>query len=565
MKNTCSNCNRSFVVQNSDLTYYQRINVPKPTVCPPCREARRMAWCNEGTLYFAECALCKKKVMSQFSPESARTAYCRDCWWSDSWNPLDYASSVDFERPILSQLKELLEAVPHCHTHTDLSSENSEYSHHAGHQKNCYMTFHCSFAEDCYYGYGIKKATSCVDCHYCHESELCFECIDVLGGYDLAWCQECRNCSSSRFLYDCIGCKNCFLCTGLRNQEYCFLNEKMSRREYQSKIAAIDLGSWKTAQIILKKYLALRSKHTRKCMQTLMTENCIGNNLYNSRDCYLCFDSSDLEYCNYCSQIQFGARHCHDIYQFGIEIEMCFDCAMIGYNIYNCRFCYDLLEQCSNLEYCLSCHSTKDCLACFGLKRSQYCILNKQYSKEDYHALRRKIIDKMKAEGTYGSFLPISFSPHAYNETIAQQWYPKTREEISSLGLRWQDNLPYSTGGSTIAELPDNTAKCGKEIIREVIACRTCSRDYKIAAREFSYYQRCRFPLPRECFSCRIARRAELRDARKIYKRKCQSCKKDTFSTLTAPRNILCESCHQDMLSKENFFEKSNKKSADSA
>ena len=202
MKKDCGHCKRPFAVAEEDREFYQKISVPVPDWCPRCREMRRMSWCNEGVLYAAHCELCNKKGVSQYAPHNPRKAYCFRCWWSDKWDPMDYGREVDLKRPFLEQMQELLREIPHCLTHTDLSNENSDYTHHAGHEKNCYMMFHCSYAEDCYYGYGVKKAKDCVDNHYCHESELCFECIDVASCYDLAWCQDCNDCSvSDRKIY----------------------------------------------------------------------------------------------------------------------------------------------------------------------------------------------------------------------------------------------------------------------------------------------------------------------------------------------------------------------------
>ncbi len=141
MQNICISCEESFNIKKEDLKFYSKLELPIPSYCPSCREARRMAWCNEGTLYFSSCALCSKRSMSQFSPQSQRVGYCRDCWWSENWNPKDYAMEFNFELPFFYQIKEFLKTVPHCHIHTDLSSENSEFSHHAGHQKNCYNRY----------------------------------------------------------------------------------------------------------------------------------------------------------------------------------------------------------------------------------------------------------------------------------------------------------------------------------------------------------------------------------------------------------------------------------------
>ncbi len=90
--------------------------------------------------------------------------------------------------------------------------------------------------------------------------------------------------------------------------------------------------------------------------------------------------------------------------------------------------------------------SSRNCFGCVGLKRHQYCILNKQYSKSEYETIKGKLIEKMKADGEWGEFMPVKYSESCYNETIAQLWYPKTKQEVLDLGWRWQDDLPGTTG-----------------------------------------------------------------------------------------------------------------------
>src|SRR3989338_8795176 len=161
MQRPCTQCGTSFDISDDDQAFYAQLKTPAPTWCPPCREMRRMAWCNETALYQRECEKCGKRVIAEFEPGNPRTVYCIQCWWGDGWDPKAYARDVDLSRPILKQIHELELAVPHAAVNTDLQNENSEYTHYAGHEKNCYMMFHTSFAEDCYYGYGVKKAKSC--------------------------------------------------------------------------------------------------------------------------------------------------------------------------------------------------------------------------------------------------------------------------------------------------------------------------------------------------------------------------------------------------------------------
>jgi hypothetical protein len=76
---------------------------------------------------------------------------------------------------------------------------------------------------------------------------------------------------------------------------------------------------------------------------------------------------------------------------------------------------------------------------CSGLRNEEYMFLNKKYSKEEYEELVPKIIKHMNdmpyidSKGRvykYGEFFPSELSPFAYNETIAQEYFSKTKNEI---------------------------------------------------------------------------------------------------------------------------------------
>jgi hypothetical protein len=83
----------------------------------------------------------------------------------------------------------------------------------------------------------------------------------------------------------------------------------------------------------------------------------------------------------------------------------------------------------NNVLYSDTCHACKDCFGCVGARHKQYCILNKQYTKEEYEVLVSQIIEKMKADGERGEFFPTTISIFGYNETEAQTYYPMTKEE----------------------------------------------------------------------------------------------------------------------------------------
>lgn len=552
----CKNCQTDFSVSERDKKFYSKIDVPEPTWCSRCREMRRMAWCNEGNLYSRTCELCRKSIISQLSPDNPRLVYCINCWWSDKYNPLDYGREIDWDRSIIDQIHELELKVPHACVSVDIGSVNSDYTHHAGQEKNCYMIFHATFAEDCYYGYGVKKAKDCVDVHYCHQSEFCYECTDVKDCYNLAWCQDCSNCGTSYFLRDCKGCLDCFLCVGLVNKKFCFLNEQLTQAEYKERLSKVNTGSYREIQKCLKQFSDLQGGHTFRCLQNNMLENSLGDHLYNAKNSFYCFDCSDIEESSYCSQMQLGVKFCYDIYQYGVQAELCYEGAMVGTNAYNCHFCYLCLWQVSDLDYCLDSYSSSNCFGCFGLNKNKYCILNKQYERDEYFEVRKKLISKMAKDGEYGEFFPIKYSQSAYNETTANLWFPMMKDEVLGKGWQWQDKLPGTYGKETLRkggskdvsdDISDGIKDVPGSIIDEVLACEGCKKNFKIIPQELKYYKKLGYPIPRRCFECRRLGRMKLRNPHRFWERKCALCGKEIFSSYSPsrPEKICCEECYR--------------------
>jgi hypothetical protein len=84
-----------------------------------------------------------------------------------------------------------------------------------------------------------------------------------------------------------------------------------------------------------------------------------------------------------------------------------------------------------------SCHH---CLGCIWLKNKSYCILNKQYTKEEWEVLAEKIFASMEADGTLGEFFPASMNPFYFNDTLAYLIDDSfTKEEVERDGYLWRD------------------------------------------------------------------------------------------------------------------------------
>ena len=547
MKN-CNQCQSSFEVTDKDRAFYEKMDVPEPKCCPECRQQRRLAFANQINLYKRKCDATGKDIISHYHQDSPYKVYHQDYWISDKVDNTEFGRDFDFSRPFSEQWGELSKVVPRPALFGGLQfNENSDYVNYAGFNKNCYMIFDSDYNWDCYYSLGLNKSKSSVDCMRSKECELCYECIDCLRSYRLYHSQDCDNCSNSAFLKNCIGCKNCFMCSNLKNKEYFIFNQKYDKETYEKLMGSLSKHS--ELQKYFKDWEDFKVKYPQKNLHGFQNENVLGDYVVLSKDSDYCFDSIELWDCKYFTRSFGSSKTCMDCDECGDAVELFYETTICGFNAQNLRFCDFSISQTSNLDYCTSCYFCNDCFGCVGLRKKQYCILNKQYSKEEYEALVPKIIEHMKTSGEWGEHLPVDYSEFTYNETIAQEYYPLTKEEVIKRGWKWRDSDQKEYKPAT-AQVPDDSSSVGPSVCKELLACEDCGRNYKIVPQELKLYQNLGVTLPKKCFYCRHKNRFDLRNPRKFYDRKCDKCGIDIRTTYSPdrPEQIYCEKCYQESL-----------------
>jgi hypothetical protein len=558
----CKNCTIQFRFDEEDRKFLNQLSpvfdgkkylLPEPSHCPDCRQQRRLANCNEFNLYQGKCNLCGKRGLTEHAPHDKRINYCKECWHSDKWDSRDYAKEYDFNRSFFEQFVDLCRSAPLLSLIIDGTNVNCDYIHYAGSSKNCYLIMHADFCENCMYGYGFKKNISCMDGFYNLHSELCYDCIDVYKCYGLKGCQDCTTCNSSAFLRDCIGCTDCFLCIGLRNKKYCFRNEQLSKEDYEKKMAEIDLGSYEQYQKYKKELENMEKEHSFKQFNNVNVQNSFGDHLKNCKNAKFCFDCEDVENAKYCYQLVLGAKNCYDIYQYGTRLQESYESAIVGADSYHLLFTNQGHMASTDLLYCYNVESSKNCFGCTNMHNMQYCILNKQYTKEEYEDLVPRIIEHMKSTGEWGEYFDIKYSMFSYNKTTAQIWYPMTKEQVLAKGWKWDDYespAPQVEKVIKASELSDNIQDVGEEILNYAIECEKTGKLFKITKQELSFYKKNNLPLPRKWWFERHIERFNKRNPRKFYKRVCEKCNSEILSTFDSKRGskVLCEKCyHEDI------------------
>jgi len=546
-KNSCKNCQKDFTIEIDDSSFYNKIKVPTPSWCPDCRQQRRYAWRNERTLYRRNCDLCGESTVTIYSPNKKLKVYCLSCWWSDKWDPSSYGIDFNFSQTFFEQYKELQKVVPRMAL-LNKNSVNSDYANHSVDNKNSYLSFNTFRDEDVYYCTYMMHSKNCMDSSYIYEGgENLYECIESRKLYNSEYCFQVKNSMDCYYCYDCRNCSNCFLSFNQRNKSYVFKNQQLTKEEYLEKIKEYDLSSYKTRQELYKEFIYLMSRQAiHKAVVGENNINTTGSGIYDCKNSKYCFDTQGTEDSNYIFGSDF-LKNSLDCYHIGFNNELVYESHACK-GLYDCQFCHLCYDN-QELKYCDTCHNSSNLFGCISIKKDEYMIFNKKYTKGQYLDLKEKIINHMIKTGEYGEFFPPQISPVCYNETQGHYYMPLTKKEVVARGWLWEDEVSGVFGKETIQpeNISDSIKEFSSSIIKEVLKCVVCSKNYNFIKEELDFYRHQNIPLPRECPDCRYKRRFDLRLPRKLWDRKCMKCDKNIKTAYSPgrPEMIYCEECYK--------------------
>ncbi|MEK9175386.1 MAG: hypothetical protein AAB795_02210, partial [Patescibacteria group bacterium] len=268
---------------------------------------------------------------------------------------------------------------------------DSDYTNQSYENKNCYLCFSLAKSEDCAYATNVNEVKQVFDSFWVTKSELTYESIDSEQCYGSSYLLNCDSCLNSSFLFDCKNCQNCIGAIGLRNKRYVFWGEELSKEEFEKRKNNFDLGSFEKQKEAQKKFIQLILKLPRRAQRVKKCVNCTGDFLTNSKNAKNGFGCFELEDCRYVSRVY----TCKDIYDSHGLGESELGCETIGnQTIHDVKFS-NIVSDSRYVMYGDLCFNCENCFGCVGLHNKQYCILNKQYSKEEYSALVPRIIEHM--------------------------------------------------------------------------------------------------------------------------------------------------------------------------
>lgn len=552
----CQNCKNNFIIEDDDFLFYEKVGVQAPTICPECRYIKRLINRNEWSLHRRECDLCKEKIISIYRADVPFPVYCHECWWSDRWDALSYARDIDFSKTFFEQFLELHNSVPHVAL-VGSNNVNCEYSNQCQNNRDCYMVSAANGSEKCMYGNWFQgDCYFCADCYMVEKFEYSYQCLSSGRCSKCAYLQNCFDCVSCYFSTDLRGCTDCFGCVNLRNKSYCWFNEQLTKEDYKKKL---DEFTWSHENIewVQKELGNFSIKFPKKYYHGSNNVNFSGDyleNTANTKDGYNCRRNKDTAYL----QDAWEANDCRDLTEI-LSNEL-------SYQIQGCAYIRNSISMRSSFHmtdsyYCDMCNTLNNCFGCMGLRTNEYCILNKKYSKEEYLHIKEKLVEHMKDTGEWGEFFdPNIISPFKYNESVAYDYFPLTKEEAISKGYDWYDRPPreYAITMKT-SDIPRTISDAGDSILKEIIECDSqhdnkdkyplCATAFRVVQIELDFYRATGMPIPKKCPACRRQDRFALRNPRKLWHRSCmkEECQNEfeTSYSPDRPEIIYCESCYQ--------------------
>jgi hypothetical protein len=492
-----------------------------------------------------------------YDDEVSFPVYCPDCYKSDNWGAEIYAQNYDFKKPFFKQWKELFYSFPK----PSLWQENCLDSYYANYildSKNIYLGFSViKNCEDVYYSSNINNSKQMIDSYNVNDSELVYEGIGFVKNYNCQYFYWSSNCIDCNFILNCNNCQDCFGCVNLNNKRFYILNEQYTKEQYEEKIKELDMGSYSFIDDFKKNFWKFTLKFPRKYGNIINCVDSTGDELRNSNNTkksFNCFNNENIKY-------GYRSPHAKDSMDIGhCYAELAYEHVHTGSeNSQNIKFIISGAISTNNIEYTDYCKNSSYLFACISLKNKQYCILNKQYEKDEYFDMVEKIkkhmdempyIDSKGRVYKYGEFFPYELCPFGYNEAVINDHFPLTKEEIIERGYPYKEKVDNVYNITLKAkDIPDNIKDVDDSILNEVIECDKSGRAFKITSFELQFYKRMNIPIPHLHPDERYKERLALRNPMTLYHRSCmkEGCHNE-FETTYAnnrPEIVYCEKCYQ--------------------
>lgn len=585
----CLLCNEDYPLFQLQKIIENKIDIAcDENICSNCSIRRLMMFRNETNIYRNKCNNCSKDCISIFTLESKEIIYCLDCYDKADFSKNDN-STLDINT-IEKDFQTLYKKTPKKAIINE-DTENCDYANYVWLSKNVYLSFLTySWSEDIFYSYYTVNSRDCIDCYNIRNCEKCYECTYTIESFNCYYSYNLVNSSDCYFSLSLQNCKNCLFSSNLINKEYYIYNKQYSKSEYKKILnwfkKTLLSNNW---LIKLKKdYENIKEKTIYKNVQKVNTQRCAWNFISNSKNSIL---SSS------CNSVEDSVNVWGNIISDSVNliwwwnIQKSYNSCSVWYDCSNIISVFNTVNS-NNVFNSMNIFYSNNILYSIWLKNKSFCILNKQYSKEEYTEKSAEILKKLKENWLFWSFFSNEFNNIPYNDSAAMEYFPiqklifpDKREEILNKDAYWiifilepekflskaildlwweikinilwktfekEVNIPEWMNLIKTSELPDSNNDLSNEfekmLLSSAIICDITWRPFRIMKYELDFYKKNNISIPRVHPKIRNIQRTKIINPKNLYLTNCDNCKKEVLASYSTKEKkvIYCEKCYDE-------------------
>ncbi|HMY81095.1 MAG TPA: hypothetical protein PK048_04620 [Candidatus Absconditabacterales bacterium] len=384
-------------------------------------------------------------------------------------------------------------------------NENCDYAECYS-SKNCYLCFSVGQgAENILYSTNSHSNIRNIvnSAFVITNSDNIFSSKVVTGSYNVFYGLNIHNSHNIWFSSNLLGCSECISCHDLENKSYCIENIEYTPEEYRLKKAVILFDK--------KLFEEKKSKIFEKQIKNILCSDATGGGMINCHDIQNGYLAKGVNHGRnmYIGGGEQGGEYFYDAFDAGNQKdEHLYATHYVGETSSHI-YCVSGGANCTNCYYGYHLESCSFCLGCIGLKNKSYCILNKQYTKEERYEKVDEIFAQMEKDGTLGQFFPATMNPFYFNDTAAYLIDPSfTKEEVTAKGYLRRDepikvDIPAGVQTVKTSELDQFEGRRAEqryidpEIMKKVILDEQ-GNIYRIVKMEYDFLMKYGLPLPRK-------------------------------------------------------------------
>ncbi len=554
----CVATGEKWVMGEREIEWYRKFNVPPSKYSPLTRQKLAHSYFIIFDIWYNKHAETGEPIISNIHPATGIRVLPDKEWFEQDF--LSHGRSLDIKEPFFDQLYELSRSVPRAAGYNYVPPKNSISFISFGDQDS-YFVLACK-SKRTFYSVNAYDVEDCAELTHVNNAQNCYNILRSDRVFNCRFLHECKDCLDCNFLFDCRNCEHCFGATNKRNKKYLFFNEQLTKEEWENRVSKIDLCSYKVRSEYERQYDALVNEAIWPENFNINAEDSAGEYLVDVSNCVNCYytNAPGSRDCEDCTYFEHGASH--DCYNIAAPINASYCYYGIGTQGSNLLYAMSINVECQNCEYCELCYDCEYCFGCVGLRHKKYCILNRQYTEDEYWGKLDELKCAMLDRGEYGDLPLAYFSTQVFSGSGAALMFGA--DEKDARALRAAKIEPSDEGAEgpevdpafmqSLSDIPNrldevNTESiAGKPFFDEKIG-----RRFSYLKLELELYQKLGIAPPRKHSTARVYD-MEYRLNMPIFNdtncAKCDSVVSVALNRTYPNRTIYCKTCYLKYLEK---------------